>query len=113
MGVGAGLYMYVVVVQKFTFAISSPDEFLYWLVSTSGVYRARYRPSLKIYNNNLLLKVGTVVPADDECIFQLDRENNIDDSKCSSVILLFFAYCLRNSVHDLLNSFVRIYQICY
>jgi len=31
MGVGAGLYnMYVVVVQKFTFAISSPDEFLYF-----------------------------------------------------------------------------------
>jgi len=33
MGVGAGLYMYVVVVQKFTFAISSPDEFLYWWLS--------------------------------------------------------------------------------
>jgi len=31
MGVGAGLYMYVVVVQKFTFAISSSDEFLYKL----------------------------------------------------------------------------------
>jgi len=28
MGVGAGLYTYVVVVQKFTFATSSPDEFL-------------------------------------------------------------------------------------
>jgi len=28
MGVGAGLFMYVVVVQKFTFAVSSPDEFL-------------------------------------------------------------------------------------
>ena len=28
MGVGARLYMYVVVVQMFTFAISSPDEFL-------------------------------------------------------------------------------------
>jgi len=28
MGVVAGLSMYVVVVQKFTFAISSPDEFL-------------------------------------------------------------------------------------
>ena len=28
MGVGAGLYMCVVVVRKFTFAISSPDEFL-------------------------------------------------------------------------------------
>jgi len=29
MGVGAGLYMYDVVVKKFTFALSSPDEFLY------------------------------------------------------------------------------------
>jgi len=33
MGVGSGLYMYVVVVQKFTFAISSPDEFLYYFVT--------------------------------------------------------------------------------
>jgi len=32
MGVGTGLYMYVVVVQKFTFAISSPDEFLSVLI---------------------------------------------------------------------------------
>ena len=29
MGVGAGLYMYDVVVEKFTFAISSSDEFLF------------------------------------------------------------------------------------
>ena len=29
MGVGADFYMYDVVVKKFTFAISSPDEFLY------------------------------------------------------------------------------------
>jgi len=29
MSVGAGLYMYDVVVEKFTFAIASPDEFLY------------------------------------------------------------------------------------
>ena len=28
MGVGAGLYMNVVVVEKFTIAISFPDEFL-------------------------------------------------------------------------------------
>ena len=33
MGVGAGLYMYVVVVQKFTFAISSPDEFLSYVIA--------------------------------------------------------------------------------
>jgi len=30
MGVGPGLYMYDVVVKKFTFAISSADEFLVW-----------------------------------------------------------------------------------
>jgi len=35
MGVGAGLYMYVVVVQKYTFAISSTDEFLCFKVSVS------------------------------------------------------------------------------
>jgi len=34
MGVGAGLYMYVVVVQKFTFAISSPDEFSFIICPT-------------------------------------------------------------------------------
>jgi len=37
MGVGASLYMYDVVVKKFTFAISSPDEFLV----TFGVRRSR------------------------------------------------------------------------
>jgi len=31
MGAGAGLYMCDVVKKKFTFAISSPDEFLFWL----------------------------------------------------------------------------------
>jgi len=37
MGIGAGLYMYVVVVQKFTFAISSPDEFLFVLLCSMCV----------------------------------------------------------------------------
>jgi len=44
MGVGAGLCMYVVVVQKFTFAISSPDEFL-WTMDTGSVYQALYPPT--------------------------------------------------------------------
>jgi len=34
-GVGAGPYMYDVVVKKFTFAISSHDEFLFILSSTA------------------------------------------------------------------------------
>jgi len=38
MGVGAGLSMYVVVVQKFTFAISSPDEFLLSICSQHSEY---------------------------------------------------------------------------
>jgi len=41
MGVGAGLYMYVVVVQKFTFAISSPDEFLFVNVNGWPSYHSR------------------------------------------------------------------------
>jgi len=40
MGVGAGLYMYDVVVKKFTFAISSPDEFL--SMKQIAGYRKRY-----------------------------------------------------------------------
>jgi len=31
MGVGAGLYMYDVVIEKFTFTISAPDEFLFFV----------------------------------------------------------------------------------
>ena len=38
MGVGAGLYIYVVVVQKFTFAISSPDEFLLLLLGDVSLW---------------------------------------------------------------------------
>ena len=38
MGVGAGLYMYDIVVKKFTFAISSPDEFLFSLSWTRGTH---------------------------------------------------------------------------
>jgi len=31
MGIGAGLYMYDVFVKTFTFAVSSPGEFLFFL----------------------------------------------------------------------------------
>jgi len=37
MGVGAGLYM-CDVVKKFTFAISSPDEFLYIILIVKKFY---------------------------------------------------------------------------
>ena len=54
MGVGTGLYMYVVVVvvQKFTFAISSPDEFLFQL---SDLIELLTNNSMKdqFYNNFL------------------------------------------------------------
>jgi len=44
MGVGGGLYMYDVVVKKFSFAISSPDEFFYcqWVsANLSSVHATR------------------------------------------------------------------------
>jgi len=34
MGVGAGVYLYDVVVKKFTIAVSSPDEFLLSVLTT-------------------------------------------------------------------------------
>jgi len=42
MGLGAGLYMYDVVVKKFTFAISSPDELL--LTNGSSQWRELFVP---------------------------------------------------------------------
>ena len=43
MGVGVGLYMYDFVVKKFTFAISSPDEFL--------VFTTMYSNNQRLYNS--------------------------------------------------------------
>ena len=50
MGVGAGLYMYDVVVEKFTFAISSPDEFL------SAISRKRCGIELLLITNRKLCR---------------------------------------------------------
>ena len=47
MGVLAGLYMYVVVVQKFTFAISSPDEFL---LSNAARQTKSQKNAIMLYN---------------------------------------------------------------
>jgi len=37
MRVGAGLYMYDVVVKNFTFAISSPDQFFFNFAAAAGL----------------------------------------------------------------------------
>jgi len=49
MGVGAGLYMYVVVVQKFTFAISSTDDFLF--SNLTGNWRTHGYANSRIANS--------------------------------------------------------------
>ena len=48
MGVGAGLSMYVVVVQKFTFAISSPDEFLLYIDGVPSVISTAFQTAAKL-----------------------------------------------------------------
>ena len=55
MGVGAGLYMYVVVVQKFTFAISSPDEFLY----ITSIHSASLIPVFRLLTHFVLHTSGS------------------------------------------------------
>jgi len=47
MGVGAGVCMYDVVVEKFTFAISSPDEFLLLVVAELA-----FRLGLCLFSSN-------------------------------------------------------------
>jgi len=56
MGVGAGLSMYVVVVQKFTFAISSPDEFLLKRVNICQSYRQEVTNRPRIICTSILLQ---------------------------------------------------------
>jgi len=51
MGVGAGLYMYVVVVQKFTFAISSPDEFLSSVRALHGLLLTSRQSTVPVSRN--------------------------------------------------------------
>jgi len=68
MGVGAGLYMYVVVVQKFTFAISSPDEFL----SVFG--RRRDRTVVKFRSARIHRPTGNLVSG------SVDRPGNSADA---------------------------------
>jgi len=48
-GIGAGLYMYDVVVKKFTFAVSSPDEFLSWIVESSNLCGYKHLVACCVY----------------------------------------------------------------
>jgi len=47
-GVAAGFCMYDVIVNKFTFAISSPDEFLYYFASGIGAKYCDKRVRLSV-----------------------------------------------------------------
>jgi len=55
MGVGAGLHMYDVVVEKSTFAISSPDEFLLKQEGAGSAYRcATSQKALRVIHTAVL-----------------------------------------------------------
>jgi len=54
MGIGAGLYMYDVVVKKFTFAISSSDEFI---VYASCGWELSCPDLRRVHPENVLLKL--------------------------------------------------------
>jgi len=67
MGVGAALYMYDVMVKKFTFAISSPDEFLFverminvWnSLPPTAVVLTRWRQSNPTYRKTTVVAMAT------------------------------------------------------
>jgi len=52
-----GLYMYVVVVQKFTFAISSPDEFLLFFAVDPMSLSSSYIQILEKCINRALFRI--------------------------------------------------------
>ena len=64
MGVGAGLYMYVVVVQKFTFAMSSPDEFLFTYNTVTQVCK-RFEYTQRII---ISLLCANLLPRNDDAV---------------------------------------------
>jgi len=57
-GVGAGLYMYDVVVKTFTFAISSTDEFLYIVFLFSFLYKCSAWRGSSLRQHDLLVSVS-------------------------------------------------------
>jgi len=88
MGVGAGLYMYVVVVQKFTFAISSPDEFL-----------SQYGSTLPHIRTNFVRVINLLSGALQE-LFNFSS-NNITDTLQTVVVICSFntRCCVRISCY--------------
>jgi len=56
-GVGAGLYMYDVVVEKFTFAISSPDQFLFLVTALVNESWPRYPLDFRPFEQTAALYV--------------------------------------------------------
>jgi len=82
MDVGAGLYMYVVVVQKFTFAISSPDEFLYspahsHLQNSTPVMMIRHRDHLSCRCNNQHIVVTRKIKKASDVLVQARRVKQV------------------------------------
>jgi len=64
MDVGVGFYMYDVVVKKFTFAISSPDEFLFaelTIVTDRPIDRPRYAVCITIGRIYLVVRCGLII----------------------------------------------------
>ena len=63
MDVGAGLYMYVVVVQKFTFAISSPDEFLSNVLSNAIFRTVVHQLTLRVAGPSAIYELLVIITA--------------------------------------------------
>jgi len=83
MGVGAGFYMYDVVVKKFTFTISSPDEFL----SVKGMLLITYHIWQTFTENIICI-----------CMFLLNHSLKVDTSAQSLVNpaleIAFTVFCM-------------------
>jgi len=85
MGVGAGLYM-CDVVKKFTFAISSPDEFLFLSLTVEALQSKMYQNSLPSGGGRLLganISGEGVVPGDIFGFYKIRHILLSDSANCT------------------------------
>jgi len=101
-GVVAGLYMCDVVKKKFTFAISSPDEFLLLLFERFFNYEYN-RPTLFTTLDSHYRRGGAALPA---CPLYLTSRYECDVSRIRKLIA-YRPYCCRNFFQTL-----RMLTVC-
>ena len=104
MGVGAGFCMYDVVVKKFTFTISSPDEFLFYFFLPTDT-TAMYMCLVPCHTCDFLARLWRATLSRDKEVARCD----FDAASSESLEAMFVARCIKVAAsHAATLSRVRV-----